>query len=184
MRHLLLAAALFLAAPVAMAQEADDLVRLPGDGAVKKLSGQRNVPDRLVPGGGLILTFDTDGNRRIDRAEIEAGARAAFVLADANKDASLTALEQIDWAAGLPSHDDSLANPVRFDPNLDRSVSQAEFVSVILMLADAYTDTSSGAIPIANLEAPKRDEDEGRFGPFGGRAPEPRRAPESLTVWR
>lgn len=183
MKKLLFAVTLLFGAPLAIAQEGDDLVRLPGDGVVKK-AGQANVPDRLVPGGGLILTFDADGNGRIERAEIETGARAAYLAADANKDASLTALEQIEWAEGLPSRDDSLANPVRFDPNLDRSVSEAEFVSVILRFAEAYAEDVSGVIPVANLEAPEPEPEDGRFGRFGGRDAPPRKGPDSLSFWR
>ncbi len=168
MRSILIAALVLMALPVS-AQEilpADDLVRLPGGGTVKPGS-KPGLPDKLVPAGGLIASFDINGDARVDARELQDGARAAFRRADANADASLTALEQISWAASLPTRDDSLANPVRFDPNLDRSVSEAEFVSVIDRLAGAYRDEGSGTVSLARLEAPKDDAREER-GPIAG----------------
>jgi EF hand len=131
----------------------DEIVRLPGQGQVKPGAGPR-MPERLVPGGGLILSFDQNKDGRISRAEISSGAALAFTRADANQDGALTAIEQQIWAGSLPSLDDSLANPVRFDPNLDRSASRTEFVTVIVQLAAAYVDAASGDISLARLTAP------------------------------
>jgi hypothetical protein len=155
----------------ALAQESEDpdaIVRLPGNGEVRAkapdgkgdiVTAPAGTPNRLVPGGGLILSFDIDGNGRIDLSEIETGARAAFAAADRNKDRFLTAFEQIDWADGLPTRDDTLANPVRFDPNLDRSVSLDEFTSVIIQLASAYRKDGKRDLLLSELEArPEREE--------------------------
>jgi len=153
---LLLAAMLLAALPVnAQAEDdGDDLVRLPGQGLVKPETGpaQRNL-GRLVPGGGLFASFDADGDGRIAAAELAEGTRAAFLLADANRDGELGALEQQDWAAGLPTRDDTLSNPVRFDPNLDRIVTFEEFQAVIAQLATNYQD-NKGTIELARLSAP------------------------------
>ena len=101
---------------------------MPGQGHVK--SGDphaRHASGRLVAGGGLIMSFDADDNGRVTPSELNTGSVAAFAVADANQDGRLSALEQQDWANNLPTRDDTLANPVRFDPNLDRMVSQSEF---------------------------------------------------------
>ena len=114
----------------------DDIVRLPG----------------LVAGGGLIMSFDADDNGRVTPSELNTGSVAAFAVADANQDGRLSALEQQDWANNLPTRDDTLANPVRFDPNLDRMVSQSEFVAVVAQLAKTYAD-ADGDIHLVKLEA-------------------------------
>ena len=132
----------------------DELVLLPGQGHLNpKAPHGRHAANRLVPGGGLIMSFDTNDDGEVTREELRIGADAAFILADANKDGTLSALEQQDWARGLPTRDDTLANPVRFDPNLDRVVTRAEFVAVIAQLAAAYAE-ADGSVMIASLAAP------------------------------
>ncbi|MEZ6000378.1 hypothetical protein [Hyphomonas sp.] len=157
-RSIALAGALLMASAIpASAQQADDdIVRLPGQGFTKReVRKPDGTPDRLVAGGGLFLSFDMNGDGRITRTELEAGTAAAFAKADANGDGHLTAFEQIKWAESLPTRDDTLANPVRFDPNLDRRVSPEEFETVIAELAEHYVEETSDVIVIASLKAPK-----------------------------
>ncbi|MEM6557662.1 MAG: EF-hand domain-containing protein, partial [Pseudomonadota bacterium] len=119
----------------------DEIVRLPGQGEVRSPDArQRAQADRLKPGAGLLLTFDSNEDGRISQFEIDAGIPIAFQMADKNADGYLTALEQQDWAADLPTRDDSLANPFRFDPNLDRRVDLEEFTTVIVNLGSDYAD--------------------------------------------
>lgn len=160
----LIISALLLAALPAAAQaegDGDDLVRLPGQGLVKPdgLPPQLKYA-RLVPGGGLIASFDNNEDGRISPQELSDGIRAAFENADANGDGQLVALEQIDWADSLPTRDDTLANPVRFDPNLDRVVTFEEFAAVINQLAGNYQG-GDGIIEIARLSAPEPKADRG-----------------------
>lgn len=141
----------------------DELVRLPGKGEVREPGlRDRTKAKRLKPGAGLFLTFDTDEDGRISTSEIDAGIPIAFTSADRNADGYLTALEQQDWAASLPTRDDSLANPFRFDPNLDRRVDLEEFTSVISNLGIDYADEESGDILVADLKAPKLRSDRRR----------------------
>ncbi|MEQ9504983.1 MAG: EF-hand domain-containing protein [Hyphomonas sp.] len=174
MPSLLLSLLLLTAMPVfaqAAEDDGDDLVRLPGQGEVNPDTGlaQRNL-GRLVPGGGLFASFDTDDDGRISAEELATGTEAAFKLADANGDGQLVALEQLDWAAGLPTRDDTLANPVRFDPNLDRVVTFDEFRSVIALLAANYQD-ERGVIEIARLSAPEPRQDRDDRRPLPGDTP-------------
>jgi len=130
----------------------EDVVRLPGQGEIKQeLQGE--IYGRLVPGGGLLLSFDADKNGEITPQEIEKGIPTAFDLADRNEDKRMTPLEQISWIETLPTRDVSLANPARFDPNLDRSVRIEEFTEIILALAANYADPTSGSVFVDALKS-------------------------------
>ncbi|WP_084396730.1 EF-hand domain-containing protein [Henriciella aquimarina] len=147
----------------AAAAEDESLVRLPGSGEVKTDHGRKKLnAEKLKPGGGLLASFDTDGDGRISQGELEAGIEGAFAAADANGDGTLTAIEQQKWAERLPTRDDSLANPVRFDPNLDRRVSFREFSAVITDLCEDYREEDQDVLRIAALKAPKDDKNEMR----------------------
>ncbi len=152
-----LIAASVAAAPASFAE--DEVVRLPGQGELRERQDRDRIKlDRLKPAGGLFVSFDTDKNGTVSPEEIQAGIPIAFGDADANEDGHLTAIEQQSWANGLPTRDDSLANPVRFDPNLDRRVSLEEFTSVISDLGAEYAEDETGDILIENLKARKKRE--------------------------
>lgn len=180
MRAILACLAFSLALPFSAAAsgdgdlaETDDIVRLPGQQAAARpdkmpLPGtDTDKPQRLVPGGVLIVSFDTNGDGIISQEELRAGISAAFTQADANGDGQISALEQQAWAASFPVRDDTLANPVRFDPNLDRVVTYEEFYTVVLQLAASYQD-SAGNIAVAGLTAPDKPEKEDRRFAQGG----------------
>ena len=156
----------------------DEIVRLPQQGQVRDRQTRDKVrADRLKPGGGLFVSFDSDGNGSISLEEISAGIPLAFAAADTNEDGQLTAIEQQAWAASLPTRDDSLANPVRFDPNLDRRVSIAEFTAVISDLGVAYADETTGEIIVADLKAlrPERAREDDERGERPQRGDRPQR---------
>ena len=166
-----IAACLLLALPFAASAAApavpadDEIVRLPASGEVRSQEDRERLrADRLKPGGGLLASFDSNGDGRISRAELKTGIAAAFEAADANSDGELTALEQKAWADSLPTRDNSLANPVRFDPNLDRRVSLAEFSAVITNLWADYRDDGDRELRVASLKAPKDERRETRLG--------------------
>lgn len=178
---MVLAAALCSAGPASAAEPpADDpIVRLPPRGELKELGpgprggrqGERDAPrrTRIVPGGGLLMSFDTDADGTVSEPELDAGIIEQFAAADANDDDRLTPLEQIDWADGLPTRDDTLANSVRFDPNLDRVVTPEEFDAVIRQLAAAYADEEAGTLLVAGLVVTEEERPEPRLaGPFEG----------------
>jgi len=152
----ILASTALIAMPAHADADEDEIVRLPVQGEVRDAETRERVQaDRLKPAGGLFVSFDTDNSGAISPDEITAGIPLAFALADANEDGALTALEQREWAESLPTRDDTLANPVRFDPNLDRRVDLSEFSAVIQDLGRAYADEISGDILITSLKAPK-----------------------------
>ncbi len=141
------------AAP-ALAESVDDLERLPVDGAQERGKAQLvagTLPPRLRPGGGLLLSFDADGDGLIDADEVARGTALAFAAADTDASGHVTLMEQADWAHSLPVRDDTLANPTRFDPNLDRRVSPGEFASIISALAADYAGEPGGLIEASAL---------------------------------
>lgn len=176
MNHrLLLCSALFalLSAP-AFAEDEDDLVRLPGQGEVKAERIAEVGAERLAPGGGLMASFDADANGRVSLSELEAGILEAFIAADSNADGELTPLEQQDWAIKLPTRDESLLNPVRFDPNLDRLVSVEEFSDVIHSMAAGYAEDGTNEVVLASLKRePKRERGPDERGDGRDRSPFP-----------
>lgn len=178
---LVLAASLPFAAQATGETETDDIVRLPGQILAKADQPSASAPlaelkekgQKLVPGGILILSFDADADGSVSPQELSDGIAAAFASADTNEDGQLTALEQQAWAASLPVRDETLSNPVRFDPNLDRIVTFEEFNSVIRQLAATYQD-ANGNIPTASLVVPdKAAKDDKRLAQRGARPVDP-----------
>ena len=140
----------------ATVEDEDAIVRLPANGEVRSpRDRERLQADKLKLGGGLLASFDTDEDGIVSRADLAAGIEAAFADADTNEDGELTALEQQAWARSLPTRDNSLANPVRFDPNLDRRVSFEEFSAVITDLWNDYRAEGDDVLKVAALKAPK-----------------------------
>lgn len=138
--------------------EDDSLVRLPGSGEVKSERDKSRLnSERLKPGGGLLASFDVNADGRISDVEMQAGIERAFLEADENGDGTVTAIEQQKWADKLPTRDNSLANPVRFDPNLDRRVSFREFSSVIIALSEDYREDGQAELRVASLRAKDGD---------------------------
>ena len=163
MRRILACLAVSAALPLfaaAGATEIDDIVRLPGETQRPERGPRQPEGMRYVPAGGLFASFDTNEDGVITQDELAAGIRATFTEADANADGNLSALEQQAWAAELPVRDDTLANPVRFDPNLDRIVTFEEFNSILLELAANYQDLN-GDIAVTGLLVPEREERRG-----------------------
>lgn len=138
-------------------QTEDTLLRLPKNNSleVEEEISTVGTGQKLVPGGGLLLSFDTNDDGIIAQDEVEAGIIAAFAKADANSSGSLTPIEQIKWAESLEPYDASLANPVRFDPNLNRSVSRNEFTVVVRSLASNLVDEETGLLEVSRLIVPQ-----------------------------
>lgn len=119
------------------------------------------------PGALLFASFDTNHDGRITREEFDAGARASFGVADANGDGVISGFEQNDWAKAVGTDNDILSNPMTFDTDLDRNVTEAEFVAGLRRIAEPIADSQTGAILFSDLVQPLRPSEstQARGGP-------------------
>ena len=151
----------------------ESVVRLP-ERMQRRFMGRFRSTESLkfVPGGALILSFDEDEDEQVNRYELERGIDEAFNLADKNLNGYLSVFEQKEWASTLEVQDDTLANPVRFDPNLNGSISYEEFAGVISLLAKQY-ESEKGIIHLESLvqldEEERKSDDEEPEKPKLGR---------------
>mgnify|MGYP003869605343 CR=1 FL=1 len=145
----------------------------PGDG-LRRPRG----PRIMKPGALLLASFDRDADAVLSRAEIDQGAVLSFAQADRNADGSLGGFEQSDWAASVGAADDVLSNPMLFDANLDRSVTQTEFAAGLHRLAQTLADPGTGRVSLANLTEPLRPQYDPADRP---RPPRDRTDPASLA---
>ena len=167
---------LCLALPLCGATAQEDLVRLPGQGEVKSEAAHIEGIGRLIPGGGMLMSFDADRDGNITPTELNEGIKAAFTKADANADGRMTPLEQIKWTKTLPTRDISLNNPARFDPNLDRRVRYEEFTEIILGFAALHADPETGIVRVLALKSEQQGrapQEEPEFAPKRATAPQP-----------
>ncbi len=80
----------------------------------------------VVPEALIFLDFDTNHDRRIDKAELQHGIDASWT--EIAKDAaSCSQIELRDWLDRALGTDEFDFNPVFFDTNADGRISKAEF---------------------------------------------------------
>lgn len=106
----------------------------------------------VAPGALVFASFDRNSDGKVSVAEIEAGAGGAFAAADRNGDSAVTGFEQADWAAAIGSSTDVMANTMTFDIDLDRAVTQAEFVAGLKRIANQIQP--AGELTFADLLRP------------------------------
>lgn len=149
------------AAPAALAQDIDRIAGAPTPGgAIRAPEGVKVV----APGALVFASFDRDQNGVITADEIAAGAAFAFGVADRNGDGVITGFEQTDWAATTGSATDVMSNAMTFDIDLDRAVTQAEFIAGFKRIAGQIQP--SGELTFADLVRPlTRNRDEAAPGP-------------------
>lgn len=105
-----------------------------------------------APGALVFASFDRNADGKVSVAEIEAGASAAFAVADRNGDGRITGFEQSDWAASVGSQTDVMSNAMTFDIDLDRAVTQQEFVAGLKRIANQIQP--AGELTFADLLRP------------------------------
>jgi hypothetical protein len=102
----------------------------------------------------LLLRYDTNNDRQIVKAEMEAGLKADYAKVDVNGDGKLSpdevqAENQRRWAAEGPQ-----SSPL-MDWNQDGNVSLAEFANAVHSLFTTCDRDSDGIVTVAELQAPR-----------------------------
>lgn len=106
----------------------------------------------VSPGALIYASFDRNFDAVVSVEEIEAGAAAAFDMADKSGDGVVTGFEQTDWATRMASATDVMANAMTFDIDLDRQVTRVEFVAGFKRLAGQINP--SGDLTFTDLVRP------------------------------
>jgi hypothetical protein len=115
-----------------------------------RFEGRSDV--RIVSPGALVwASFDRNLDGRVTDAEIDAVAPAAFRIADGNRDGALSGLEQGDWAASMGAAADVVANPMTFDADLDKVVTEQEFAAGLRRLSVTLKRPGSDALALRDL---------------------------------
>jgi hypothetical protein len=132
----------------------------PGPG-VERVAGPAAVSPargdgvRLVaPGALMFASLDADHDGKVTDAEISSGAAVLFARADRNGDKQITAFEQGDWASAMGAGSDVLSNPMLFDTDLDRSITEAEFRSGLVRLAASLRAPGVASLAFDELVRP------------------------------
>jgi hypothetical protein len=113
----------------------------------------RNRDDvRIVrPGAMVFASYDADSDGTVTDAEVAQGAARSFMAADRDGDGVLSGLEQGDWATRVGAGPDVLSNPMLFDADLDRQVTQAEFVAGMQRLAAQQKRPGADSVQLRDM---------------------------------
>lgn len=107
----------------------------------------------LPPTANLLLRYDTDGNGVVSRAEMDAGLRADYALADANSDGCIDSDEIRAENDRRLERDAGVASPIR-DWNLDGCVNMNEFGSSIRSYFSFADRSKDDQVNTAELRGP------------------------------
>lgn len=102
----------------------------------------------------LLLRYDTNNDRRIDKDEMEAGLKRDYDAADLNHDGKLDAAEvqaenQRRWQAEGPQ-----SSPL-MDWNMDGNISMSEFAGAVHSLFATVDRNKDNTITVQELQAPR-----------------------------
>lgn len=94
----------------------------------------------------MMVSFDTDADLSVSRAESEAGMAREFARADANSDGSLQPIEFSNWSNLVLGG--SQIGPYRldFDRNVDNVITREEFDVELRARFSAYDGDENGAL--------------------------------------
>ena len=107
---------------------------------------------RIVRAGAMVFaSYDANLDGTVTDTEVATGAARSFKAADGDADGALSGLEQGDWARRVGAGPDVLSNPMTFDADLDRQVTEAEFVAGIGRLAGQHKRPGAGDIQLRDM---------------------------------
>lgn len=101
-----------------------------------------------------LKTLDTDGDRALSRAEIEAGASARFAAIDANHDGQAT-VEEIRAYREQRRAERQAARLARIDSDGDGRISEAEFVARRLEQLQRLDRNDDGVLDARDRRRPR-----------------------------
>lgn len=120
----------------------------------------------------LFVDYDADGDRRVTRAEAEAGAEADFAASDQDGSSDLSVFELAGWAEHTLGAADAPPSRLSFDSDLSGSITRTEFLSRLaseFASADANGDGVLARSELVRLVSPSRGGAGGqRGGPHRG----------------
>lgn len=107
---------------------------------------------RIVRAGAMVFaSYDANLDGAVTDAEVSGGAVRSFKVADGDGDGVLSGLEQGDWARRVGAGPDVLSNPMTFDADLDRQVTEAEFVAGVRRLAGQHKRPGAADIQLRDM---------------------------------
>lgn len=109
------------------------------------------VAQIIVPGGILLLRFDTDNDYKISTVEIEEGLTVSFDLADKDESGTLSLFEYRDWAALALGSPTALPDWMSVDRNQDRTISRMEFDGAFMRIAHRHGLTEDAPLELSML---------------------------------
>jgi hypothetical protein len=116
-------------------------------------SGEGEFTGGLIvqPFALLLTDFDTDGDRHVTPAELEAGVAAAWRELDRDLDGSASALEFADWSRAAMGAENTIPGRVAFDRDSSGTISRSEFEAQIGQEFARLDADRSGAVERAEL---------------------------------
>ena len=103
------------------------------------------------PAATLIAGFDANGDARVSRAELEAGARRSFEAIDTAKAGTLGYIGFADWAERFLGDRNALPSPFETDGNGDNRISLAELQAKLREFFTRYDRDKDGSVTRAEL---------------------------------
>lgn len=116
----------------------------------------------------LFASFDTNGDLRIDAAELSAGIAREWARADANGDGAISPLEYQTWADAALGGAQSPPFRLDFDRDVNNSITRAEFETELNARAQTYDVNHDGVLVFSEFVRPAPSMQRDAMGPGGG----------------
>ena len=127
----------------------------------------------VEPVAMLLATFDTDGDGRTTRAEMQAGVRRTFAAIDTGHTGKLGYIAFADWADRWLGDRNALPSPFEVDTDGDNQITEAELEAQLGRTFDRLDRNHDGALTRAELLTIRAQT--GERGPGRGRRGRPGR---------
>lgn len=111
----------------------------------------------------LFVGFDTNDDHATSKEELEAGLKAEFARADANKDGFISGFEMVDWSTLMMGDRESQPDYRAMNSDLGQSVSPDEFSKAFQKEFTLMDKNGDGRLTRTELLTPSP-----RMGGFGG----------------